>query len=279
MVRPFYARLSFGERCAVVQFLPIEMPNEMTNARNRTGTPAASLNGDWLTKERLRNLLNVRMPREGEISSSIYLRPGETSESAEWKERISRLDGASEDNGCGLIGLRAGDRTLIIAPPFPVLESGLYDTWNDEPLGALLDAKRTIGVVLVRLGRYSVAVYRGADLESSKTDSRYVKGKHHAGGTSQLRYTRIREGQMRRLYVKVCESIRAQFEPVASGLDHVVLGGEKFTLNGFLKVCPRLDEYKDIILKRRLNIRDPKRDTLFDLGSTIHESRVWGLDW
>jgi hypothetical protein len=189
------------------------------------------------------------------------------------------LGGTPEDNGCGLVGLRAGDRMLVIAPPFPVLESGLYDTWNDEPLGELLDAERTIGVVLVRLGRYSVAVYRGADLESSKTDSRYVKGKHHAGGTSQLRYTRIREGQMRRLYIKVCESIRAQFEPVARELDHVVLGGEKFTLNGFLKVCPRLDEYKGITLKRRLNIRDPKRDTLDDLGSTLHESRVWAMDW
>jgi hypothetical protein len=251
----------------------------MTEARNRTATPAASISGDWLTKERLRNLLNVRMPHDGEVSSSIYLRPGDTAGSAEWKERLSRLGGTPEDNGCGLVGLRAGDRMLVIAPPFPVLESGLYDTWNDEPLGELLDAERTIGVVLVRLGRYSVAVYRGADLESSKTDSRYVKGKHHAGGTSQLRYTRIREGQMRRLYIKVCESIRAQFEPVARELDHVVLGGEKFTLNGFLKVCPRLDEYKGITLKRRLNIRDPKRDTLEDLGSTLHESRVWAMDW
>lgn len=251
----------------------------MTEARNRTATPAASLNGDWLTIERLRNLLDVRKPREGEASSSIYLKPGESAGSAEWKERLSRLGGTPEDNGCGVIGLRAGNRMMVIAPPFPVSESSLHDGWNEEPLWSLLAAERTVGVVLVRLGRYSVAVYRGADLESSKTDSRYVKGKHHAGGTSQLRYTRIREGQMRRLYLKVCESIRAQFEPVASELDHVVLGGEKFTLNGFLKVCPRLDEYKHITLKRRLNIRDPKRDTLSDLGSTLHESRVWGLDW
>ena len=251
----------------------------MTEARNKTANPAASLNGDWLTMQRLRNLLEVRKPRDGEVSSSIYLKPGESVGSAEWSERLSRLGGTPEDSGCGVIGLRAGNRTLIIAPPFPVLESSLHDSWNEERLWSLLEFDRTVGVVLVRLGRYSVAVYRGADLESSKTDSRYVKGKHHAGGTSQLRYTRIREGQMRRLYVKVCESIRAQFEPVARELDHVVLGGEKFTLNGFLKVCPRLAEYKDIILKRRLNIRDPKRDTLSDLGSTLHESRVWGLDW
>ena len=50
--------------------------------------------------------------------------------------------------------------------------------------------------MLVRLGRFSVATYRGGKLAASKTDSRYVKGKHHAGGTSQLRYTRVREGQI-----------------------------------------------------------------------------------
>jgi peptide subunit release factor 1 (eRF1) len=251
----------------------------MTQSRNRTATPAAGINGDWLTVERLRNLLNVRKPSEGETASSIYLKPGETAESIEWRERLAKLGKTPEENDCGLVCFRAGNRALVIAPPFPVTESGYYDDWNEEPLWSLIDQERTVGVVLVRLGRYSVAIYRGSDLATSKTDSRYVKGKHHAGGTSQLRYTRIREGQMRRLYVKVCESIRDQFEPVSSELDFVILGGEKFTLNGFLKVCPRLDEYKNITLKRRLNIRDPKRDALDDLGSTLHESRVWAHDW
>ncbi|MCS5666684.1 MAG: Vms1/Ankzf1 family peptidyl-tRNA hydrolase [Dehalococcoidia bacterium] len=251
----------------------------MTQSKNRTAAPAAGLSGDWLTIDRLRNLLDVRKPSEGEAVSSLYLKPGETVGSLEWRERLTKLGRAPEESGCGLVCFRAGDRAIVIAPPFPVTESGQFDEWNEMPLWSLLNQERTVGVVLVRLGRYSVAVYRGGDLSTSKTDSRYVKGKHHAGGTSQLRYTRIREGQMRRLYVKVCESIRDQFEPVGSELDFVVLGGEKFTLNGFLKVCPRLDEYKSITLKRRLNIRDPKRDTLDDLGNTLHESRVWGINW
>lgn len=251
----------------------------MTDARNRIATPAAGLNGDWLTKDRLRNLLDVRKPGDGDVASSIYLKSGDTATSPEWRERMSKLGAAPEESGCGLVGLRAGDRALVIAPPFPVLESGQHDGWDEGPLWQLVEKEYLVGVVLVRLGRYSVAVYRGENLASSKTDSRYVKGKHHAGGTSQLRYTRVREGQMRRLYVKVCETVRAQFEPLARDLEFVVLGGEKFTLNGFLKVCPRLEEYKDITLKRRLNIRDPKRDTLDDVGGMIYESRVWGIDW
>ena len=251
----------------------------MTQSRNRTASPAPGLNGNWLTVERLRNLLSVRKPSDGGAASSLYLRPGETVESPEWQKQLAKLGKAPEESGCGLVCLRAEDSVVVIAPPFPVTESEQFDDWNERPLWSLLNQERMVGVVLVRLGRYSVAVYRGRDLATSKTDSRYVKGKHHAGGTSQLRYTRIREGQMRRLYVKVCESVRDQFDPIASELDFVVLGGEKFTLNGVLKVCPRLDGYQNITLKRRLNVRDPKRATLEELGSTLYESRVWGLDW
>ncbi|MQG26814.1 MAG: hypothetical protein FI723_00335, partial [SAR202 cluster bacterium] len=146
----------------------------MTEARNRTATPAAGLSGDWLTKDRLHNLLNVRKPAAGEVASSVYLKPGDTAESSEWRERLARLGKTPEDSGSGLVGFRAGERALVIAPPFPITESSRFDTWNEGPLWTLLDSERTVGVVLVRLGRYSVAVYRGGDLVTSKTDSRYV---------------------------------------------------------------------------------------------------------
>ena len=149
--------------------------------------------------------------------------------------------------------------------------------WDDEPLRRILDGHYTVGVVLVRLGRFSVAVFNSGELVEAKTDSRYVKGKHHAGGTSQLRYTRVREGQIRRLYGKVCEEVRDRLAPPAARLDYVVLGGERFTLNGLLKDCPALAGLQPITLKRRLNIRDPKRDTLPQVAGMLTESRVWEL--
>ncbi|MCI0801845.1 MAG: hypothetical protein J4N85_07650, partial [Chloroflexi bacterium] len=103
----------------------------MSEARHKTATPAAGLNGDWLTKDRLRNLLNVRKPGEGEAASSIYLKPGDTAESPEWRERLARLGKTPEESGCGLVGFRAGDRALVLAPPFPVTESSQYDTWDE----------------------------------------------------------------------------------------------------------------------------------------------------
>ena len=143
----------------------------------------------------------------------------------------------------------------------------------------LLKSEFTLGVVLLRLGRSSVAVYRGEKLISSKTDARYVKGKHHAGGTSQLRFQRIREGQIKLMYEKTCEAVRNQFAAYAGDIDYMFLGGERFTLSGFLKICTYMERFRSITLGRRLNIRDPKRDTLDQVGRLLHESRIYQFQW
>jgi hypothetical protein len=211
----------------------------------------------------------------------VYLTPdaGPAGAASEWQKHLDNLGPLALESGCGLAGLRSGNRGLIVAPPFPVSESQQIPGWEDGPLRRLLTEDFTVGVVLLRLGRFSVAVYEGSRLVSSKTDSRYVKGKHHAGGTSQLRFQRVREGQMRRLYDKTCEAVRAQLSPVASKLNYVLLGGDKFTLNGCLKVCPALAALGNITLSRRLNVRDPKRDTLDQVGLMLRESRVWTVEW
>ena len=217
-----------------------------------------------------------------EDSSSLYLAPGESPDpvamaATGWAAHVAEPGGVALANGCGLVGLRSGSRGLLVAPPFPLPETFLSMDWDDGPLRRILDADYTVGVVLVRLGRFSVAVFRGGELLEAKTDSRYVKGKHHAGGTSQLRYTRIREGQIKRLYDKVCEEVRARLAPPSVHLDYLVLGGERFTLNGLLKECPALAALQPVTLKRRLNIRDPKRDTLPRVAEMLTESRVWEL--
>ena len=208
----------------------------------------------------------------------------------------------------GLVALRSGNQVLVILPPFPVLglppvlalstesalppvlalstesapsteKEGVSSSWDTESLLTLLETEYTIGVILLRLGRFSVAVFQGRDLLTAKTDARYVKGRHAAGGTSQKRYQRIREGQVRKLYDKTCEAVQIQFGSVADELDYILLGGDKFTLEGFLKVCPYLEKQRGRILERRLNIRDPKRDTLEEAAGMLGECRVYPLTW
>ncbi len=198
----------------------------------------------------------------------------------EWYRFLaSAIDGPGGDSllksDTGLAAFRAGERGLAVVPPFPVRKSVVNGEWDEGPLRHLLTADYTVGVVLLRLGRYLVAVFRGTEPVVTKTDTRYVKGKHHAGGTSQLRFKRIREGQMRKLFDEACGVVSDRFQPHDRELDYILLGGERLTLSGFLKVCPYLQRRQDIILDRRLNIRDPKHDTLETVAGLLRQSRVW----
>ena len=243
--------------------------------------------GQSIAQARLERFLGAVPTSLSLTTSTLYLKPGgmgdflaaQGAAGAEWQRRLAVLDRGVVESDTGIVGFRCGNETLVVVPPFPVNADQLYDHWDPSPLLALLGADYTVGVVLLRLGRFSVAVYQGDRLLSSKTDARYVKGKHHAGGTSQLRFQRIREGQIRKIYDKTCEAVQAQFTPYARELDYVFLGGEKITLNGLLKVCPSLQRYHQIILGRRINVRDPKRDTLEQVPAILRESRVYRFQW
>ena len=220
-------------------------------------------------------------------ASCVYFKHGQAREDlkdrdflgTDWGRSLSSLGTKVLESDTGLAAFRSGNRGLVVVPPFPITENQVVEQWDPAPLLKLMETERTIGVVLLRLGRFSAAVYQGRSLVSSKTDARYVKGRHSAGGTSQKRFERIRQGQINRIYDKACLAVEAQLGPYDSRLDFIVLGGESTTINGFLKSCAFLGRRQEIIQERRLNVRDPKRDTLEKVGDMLWESRVWPLSW
>ncbi len=258
-----------------------------------SSSQSATLNikaGQFLEKPGLERLLGDMTPEPGEPASSLYLKAGALTgflaakgqEDHGWKERLSRLGSNVLDSDTGLAAFRKGSDAVVVLPPFPLVpekSDSLSSEWDVAPLLTLLETEYLTGVVLLRLGRYAVAVYQGEKLLSSKTDTRYVKGRHAAGGTSQKRFQRIREGQIRRIYDKTCLVVKDQFSPHLEQMEFVFLGGDRFTLNGLIKVCPLLDRLKPLTLGRRLNIRDPKHDTLAGVGQMLRQSRVYPISW
>jgi len=216
--------------------------------------------GDWLT---------VGLPPAARPSPDADLGPSQ----ALWLSEIGAL-AAELDSETGAVFFWSDARRLVVLPPFPVRDAGCRANCDTSPLRSLLSEPRTVGVVLLRLGRYAVGLFDGERLIDSKCDQRFVKGRHKAGGQSAQRFVRIREKQIREMFDKACEAVQARFEPVERELDHVFLGGDRHTLGAFLKRCPYLRRLENRTMKRLLPVARPGQEALEAMPREIYKSQV-----
>ena len=220
-------------------------------------------------------LYSPPIQNEDRFVGALYARPG----GSQWVEALQLADSRVLRSPTGVAAFRIDNVGLAVHPPFPLEDDRVTDEVDDNPLRSLLSARYLVGVAMVRLGRYAVGVYHGERLIVSKTDTRYVKGKHHAGGTSQRRFQRVRENQIHRLYVEAAQVVQKQWNPYLDRLDYVMLGGEASTVNGFVKECALLEQLAPITLQRRLDVREPNRASLDDVSKMLYQWRVYPLRW
>ena len=242
----------------------------------------------WLSKRRLEALLDTLETGPPFEAYTLALAPGTlldsirptTPQQGRWLDEVRSLAAeriaASET---GAVVLWSEPLKLLVIPPFPMSRDSQAHGLDTGPLRQLMDQEYTLGVVLLRLGRYSVGVFREDRLLTSKTDTRYVKGRHRAGGTSQRRFERIREKQIHELFVKACEVVAEQFGPYEREMDYVFLGGERHTLTDFLKECDYLRRMKPLTLKRVLHVGEPKHRELERMPREIWKSHVCFFHW
>ena len=184
------------------------------------------------------------------------------------------LFAALGDRGSGAVAFLGEHACLAVSPPFPV-EAALAATgYVTAPLRALVTAPRTLGVVLIRLGGYSVGLYRDGRFVDTKTGGRFVKNRHRKGGQSQRRFERIREGQIREHFDDVAEAVRAKLLPVAAEIEWVVLGGDRHTVQAFLKRAPLPPSLAAKVLPRVIDTLEPRREVLERTPAQIWTSRA-----
>ena len=132
--------------------------------------------GQLLGKAGLENLLESCAPTPEQPASSVYISPGplqpllESSgtEGLAWWEHLRLMGPSVLNSDTGIVALRGGSSALVVVPPFPLSENRLIPGWDLSSLRSLLATEHTVGVILLRLGRFSVAVYQGERLLSSK---------------------------------------------------------------------------------------------------------------
>lgn len=131
------------------------------------------------------------------------------------------------------VTLAAGDGWMVSIPvPFGPLAVSARQRAGlavDDLLDHVL-AVRTIGLLLVRLGGYSVGIARDGVVLGSSTGSRLVHGRCAAGGQSQQRFARRRDGQARMALHAAADAAARLLLPRAAELDAVVLGGDTAAL-------------------------------------------------
>ena len=237
---------------------------------------------------RVRRLLDEIAEDDEEIRT-LYLSPGSSvppfptllelrSVSQVQLGWIHEVSNAVPESETGAAVFWSDDRAWVVLPPFPIGEDRTTDEVDVSGLMEVYERDVTVGVVLLRMGRYAIGVVRGDKLLASKTDTRHVKSRHRAGGSSQRRFMRSRDRLIRELYDEACTVTRRIFEPYLDSIDCVLTGGERQTINGFLKRCAFLEKSKLPVMKRLLAVDRPSHKALESIHREVWKSRVLVFD-
>ena len=160
------------------------------------------------------------------------------------------------------VGTGDGARASIPVPFGPLAAApGPRAGLAVDDLLAHLMVPRVIGLVLVRLGGYSVGVARAGAVLTSSTGSRPVHGRSAAGGQSQQRFARRRDSQARVALRAAADTAARVLLPRAAELDAIVLGGDTAALRT-LAADPRLATLLARAEPRVLDIAEPRRAVL-----------------
>lgn len=161
-------------------------------------------------------------------------------------------------DGAEAVELAAADGSVATCHvPFPPLGDGANVADLIGRLVAHALAERTVGVLLVRRGGFAVGVFEGDRLTDSKVGARHVQGRTKAGGWSQQRFARRREGQAREAYAAAADYAARILLPRAGNMDALVVGGDASGV-GTLRTDVRLKPLWSKESAPFLNVGDPK---------------------
>jgi hypothetical protein len=180
-------------------------------------------------------------------------------------------------SGMGAAFFWSPPRAYLVLPQFPIAEEYVTNGYDVGLLHSLLSHDFFIGLILVRLGAYSIGICRGTELIDSKTGTGLVHARHKKGGSSQARFARHREKQIGQFLERVCGHVREHIEPHARSLDYLVYGGAKTTILSLRKRCPFLSQFDDHILRMLLDIPEPRRAVLEKAIDTVWSTDV--IEW
>jgi hypothetical protein len=163
---------------------------------------------------------------------------------------------------------------LTVTPPFGLGHEGEYERVVVGPLLEALAEDHTVAALLVRLGGYAVGTFEGERLVASKVGSRFVKGRHRAGGSSANRFRRRREGQERELVEEAAAEAARVLSPWQGTVEWVALGGDRAATRRVLAARGDLAWMQPLALERFFAVPQPRRRILEELPYQLYAAKV-----
>lgn len=196
---------------------------------------------------------------------------------AGWLERFAERHPVVEVRlGPDLVTVTSDDGALAeIEVPYPPLTPDQEDRFGG--IAAHVARPRRVGLLLVRLGGHAVGVATAGALVEGRTGSRPVHGRSAAGGWSQQRFARRREGQARVALQAAADTAADVLLPEADRLDGLVPGGDRAAVADVL-ADPRLAPLRALPLARHLDVPDPRRRVLEQAARDATRVRIRVVD-
>lgn len=182
--------------------------------------------------------------------------------------RLVTDDASDGDEAVELVATDGSVATCHV--PFPPMSG---DADLIDRLVAHVLAERIVGVLMVRRGGFAVGVFEGDRLTESKVGARHVQGRTKAGGWSQQRFARRREGQAREAYAAAADYAARILAPHAADLDALVVGGDAGAISELRKDV-RLKSLWSKECAPFLNVGDPKAADLQRAPETFRAVRI-----
>ncbi len=180
----------------------------------------------------------------------------------------------SSQNGAAVYW--GNNRKYLVLPPFPLEEQRIFTGYTTQPLRQLVSYDYIIGLLFLHFGSYAIGIYRGQELISSKVGTGLIHGRHKKGGSSQQRFRRRRENQIREFLDRVCLHIQEHFENQTNNIDYIVYGGPRQTLLQLRKRCPFLEVFNNRVIAT-INVPTLRQRTLETAVTRIWSASI--IEW
>ena len=192
------------------------------------------------------------------------------------RKRLARLEGepGRTSYADGQVRIEAADELIVVRPPFGLAHEAQYETVHLDPLFEALAADHVVAALLVRLGGYAFGVFEGERLVASKVGSRFVKGRHKKGGSSQGRFRRRRDEQARALIEEAADVAVGVLEPWRDRVEFVALGGDRAAVNQVIAARSELAWLAERALPRFFAVPDPRRRELERLPYDLYAAEL-----